>query len=331
MLSALTSPHELIRNSFVCDAVWPIRPQYENSYDSLGRFKKAGFDLVSVTLAGDKHNISEAVQMVAAHRRQVLSQPDKFVLFETMADIDRARHEDKLCIMFHFEGSRSYERNIDMIEVFFQLGVRFNLLAFNNHNSAGGGAIEENDPGLTAYGRRVVREMDRVGMLLDLSHTGRRTTMDAMEVYTKAPIFSHQGADAVFAHPRNITDEQMKACAARGGVCGVTGANMYIGDDHCKAESFFRHVDYIASLIGPDHVGLGIDVIFNGKELDKFFRSRPDEWPFVLDPNWPGAKTLVPEQLLELVEIMQAHGYDESAIQGIVGGNFHRVFAGHWQ
>lgn len=330
MLEVMTSPKELIKNSFVCDAVWPIRPQYDNTYESLDRFKGAGFDLVSVTLAGDKHNISEAVQMVAAHRRQVLARPDKFVLFETVADIARARSESKLCLMFHFEGSRLYEKNLDMIEVYFKLGVRFNLLAFNNHNSAGGGAVEDNDPGLTAYGRRVVREMDRVGMLLDLSHTGRRTTMEAMQLYTRPPVFTHQGADAVFAHPRNLTDEQMKACAARGGVCGVSGANMYLGDDDCTTEGYFRHLDYMVSLIGPEHVGLGMDILFNCKELDNFFRARPDEWPFAQDPNWPGAKTVVPEQLLALVEMMQAHGYDDASIKSILGGNFYRVFASIW-
>ncbi|MBO6638525.1 MAG: membrane dipeptidase [Roseitalea sp.] len=321
---------ELIEKSFVCDVVWPIRPQYDNTYESLDRFRKAGFDMVSVTLAGDQHNISEAVQMVASHRRQVIDRSDRLVLFKTLGDLDRARAEGKLCVMFHFEGSRPYERNIDMIGVFFDLGIRFNLLAFNNTNSAGGGAVEAVDPGLTAYGRRVVREMDRVGMALDLSHTGRKTSMEAMALYSKPPIFSHHGSDAVFSHPRNLTDAQLKACAERGGVAGVSGANMYLGNDDCSPERLFAHIDHIAGLVGAEHIGFGFDVIFNGAELDKFFRARPEEWPFTQDPNWPGSRTFVPEQLDALVGLMVEHGYTDDQVTGIVGGNFKRVFAAHW-
>ena len=321
---------ELIATSVVCDMVWPIRPQYDNTYESLGRFRKSGFDLVSVTLAGDQHNISQAVQMVADHRRQVLAQPDDFVLFETLSDLERARSEEKLCLMFHFEGSRVYERNLDMIEMFFRLGVRFNLLAFNNQNSAGGGAMDSCDPGLTPYGRRVVQEMERVGMLLDLSHTGRRTTMDAMELCTKPPIFSHHGADTVFGHPRNLTDEQMRTCAALGGVIGVSGGNMYLGNNDCSADNVFRHLDYMVELVGVEHVGLGFDIILNGPALDAFFRSRPDEWPFAQDANWPGAKTVIPEQLPDLVEVMKTAGYSDANIRSILGGNFCRVFSDHW-
>ena len=321
---------EIIDTSFVCDAVWPVRPQYDNTYESLSRFKATGFDMISVTLAGDQHNISEAVQMVASHRAQVLARPEQFVLVENVKDIHRALEEDKLALMFHFEGSRVYERNIDMIETFFRLGVRFNLLAFNQGNSAGAGAVDRSDAGLTTYGRDVVKEMDRVGMLLDLSHTGRRTSMEAMELYSKPPIFSHHGADAVFEHPRNLTDEQLKACASRGGVCGVSSANMYLGDPDCSVEMQFRHLDYMVNLIGPEHVGLGLDIILDGQALDAFFNSRPGEWPFTQDPNWRGAKTMVPEQLPELVEAMLSRGYAVADISKILGANFMRVFSAHW-
>ncbi len=324
------NPEDIIENNFACDIVWPIRPQYDNTYESLDRFKAAGFDLVSVTLAGDQHNAYEALQMVASHRQQVLTDSNRFILVESAADIERAQKEKKLAIIFHFEGTRPFERNIDLVEAFYRLGIRFNLLAFNQNNSAGGGAMEPEDPGLTAFGRRIVEEMERVGMLLDLSHTGRRTTMDAMNASTRPVIFSHHGADAIFRHPRNLTDEQMKTCAETGGVCGVTGSSMYIGDDNCRTESVFKHIDYMAELIGPQHIGIGFDVIFNAEPLNDWIRARPDEWPIATDPEWTGVKTVVPEQLVELVGIMQAHGYTNNDIVGIIGGNFHRIFTEFW-
>ena len=95
--------------------------------------------------------------------------------------------------------------------------------------------------------------------------------------------------------PRNLTDEQMKAYAHRGGGCGVSGTGMYIGGRDAETEAVFRHIDYMVELIGPEHVGLGLNVIFNGEALNAWFRARPDERPFAQDPNWSGAKTVVPE------------------------------------
>ena len=320
----------LIDTSFVCDIVWPEEPRYDNTYESLDRFHRSGVDLVSVTLAGDLHNVSEAVQMVAKHRRLVLDQPDRLVLVEKPADIERARAERKLGVMFHFEGTRCFERNLDMIAAFFTLGIRFTLPAFNQTNSVGGGCGEEVDPGLTRLGRSFVHEMERVGMLLDLSHTGYRTTMDAMDMATKPVIFSHCCVDALHPHVRNLKDDQMKACAALGGVIGLSGNSMYLGDDDCRTETLFKHIDYMVELLGPEHVGLGLDVIFKTGPLDDWLRARPDEWPYAADPDWPGVTSSLPEQIPELVDVMLEKGYDEAAIVGILGGNYLRVFRALW-
>ena len=326
-----TSAESLIASNFVADLVWPIRPQYQNTYASLERFRRAGYDMVSVTLAGDQHNISEATQMVASHRRQVLAETDRFVLVEKLGDIDRARRENRLAIVFHFEGTRCFERNLDMVEAFFQLGIRFTLLAFNQNNEAGGGSSDLADPGLSAYGRLLVQEMDRVGMLLDISHTGRRTGLEALELYSHPCVLSHACIDALYPHPRNVTDEQIDAVAARGGIVGISGANMYHGDDECQTETLFRHLDYVSQRVGAVHVALGLDVIFDGQALTKWLRARPDEWPFAQDSAWLGTRTAVPEQLLELVGLMQAAGYKDADVVAVIGGNVLRTFEARWR
>ncbi|MEE4218794.1 MAG: membrane dipeptidase [Xanthomonadales bacterium] len=316
--------------SLVWDMVFPIEPWCGNGWDKLGRFHETGYDVISVTLAGDNHSISEAVQRVAAARREVLGRPDELVLVESVNDVHKARKEGRLGVAFHFEGTRCFERNLDMIEAFYQLGIRHTLLAFNQGNSVGGGCAERSDGGLTNFGRLLVEEMERVGMLLDLSHTGRKTAMDALEMATHPAVFTHSNADAVASHFRNLPDDLAKACAATGGLVGVSSSNEYLGVERSSPEAIFRHVDHYVQLLGPEHVGLGFDVVFDAKALSDWIRTRPDEWPGKDDPTWPGFTYGLPEDGLRLTELMVVNGYDEKAIRKILGKNYMRVCEEVW-
>lgn len=233
--------------------------------------------------------------------------------------------------MLHFEGTRCFERNLDLVELFYDIGIRQTLLAFNNHNDAGGGCAEGPDAGLTRYGRRLVGELQRVGMLLDLSHTGHRTSLEALAAATAPAVFSHSNVHSLYPSFRNLRDDQIKACAASGGLVGISGSSEYLGDVKCSTESIFRHVDYVAQLVGPEHVGLGQDVIFDPEALTRWVRTRPDEWPMARDPAWPGFRYAVPEQLPELTATLLDHGYDEGSIRGILGENIRRICGQVWR
>ncbi len=320
----------LHREAVVWDMVWPLEPWAGNDFAALDQLIAAGRTLMSLSIAGDNHNISEAVQRVASARREVLSQPDKYVLVESVDDVCRAKTENKLAVAFHFEGWRCIERNLDMIETYYKLGVRHNLLAFNQSNSVGGGSAEQVDGGLTRHGRRVVAEMERVGMLVDLAHTGRVTSMQAIDMATKPLVFSHVGVNAIHQHWRNVTDEMIKACAQTGGLIGVAGSSMYLGDPACSSECCFRHIDYLVEMVGDEHVGLGTDVVHNLTPINDFLRARPEEWPDVLEPQWPGINTVRPHQVLELVELMLNHGYEENAVRNILGENYLRICSEVW-
>src|SRR5262249_46809782 len=160
-------------------------------------------------------------------------------------DIEAARLSGRLAVGLHLEGTRCFERNLDIIDAYYALGVRHALLAFNQNNDVGGGCAERSDPGLSAFGESVVRRLEAVGMLMDLSHTGHRTTLDAMALARKPCVFTHSMADAVHPHFRNLKDDQIRACAKTGGVIGMSGSGEYIGDLSCSNESILRHVNYI--------------------------------------------------------------------------------------
>ena len=321
----------LHRDALVWDMVYPVEPWCGNDYDKLERYRAAGFDVVSLCLAGDNHNISEGMQRIAAARAQVLARPESFVLVTSVADIARARREGKLALAFHLEGTRCFERNLDIIECYYALGVRHALLAFNQANSVGGGCAETSDAGLSNFGMSVVRKLEEVGMLVDLSHTGYRTTMATMEMATKPCVFTHSMAHGITPHFRNLRDEQIRACARIGGLIGMSGSGEYIGEASCSNESILRHIDYVAELVGPRHIGLGLDLVFDADALNRWIRGRPDEWPQARDPAWPGFRYATPEQVPALTELLLQRGFSESDVRGILGENWLRVCGQVWR
>ncbi len=294
-------------------------------------FARRATSVLSVTLAGDNHNVGQAAAMVGEARRAIQSRPDALVHVLSVEDARRAKRDGKLGVALHFEGTRCFERNLDMIELFYALGVRHTLLAFNQTNSCGGGCAEPADGGLSCFGRSVIREMNRVGMLLDLSHTGRRTSLEALEVTTKPAVFTHSNSDAVHPHYRNLTDEQVRGAAAVGGLVGVSGSSIYLGDQASSTEAIFRHLDHFVQLVGPRHVGLGLDIMFDPSAVTEWIRKRPDEWPGADDPSWGGFNYAMPEQVLELTGVMIDHGYAVDDVKAILGGNYERICSEVWR
>jgi len=313
---------QLCRDSVIIDMVLPYEFEIGNDVRLFPRWANSGFSFLSVHPAGDRHTVGEAVRRIARCRNDILSRSDCYVLVETVDDIHRARAAGKLGVGLHLEGSRLLERDLNMVEVYYQLGVRFCHPVFNQQQEFGGGSGDPVDGGLTRWGRRVVQEMNRVGMLLDGAHVGYRTTMDIMEMTTLPFIFSHNGLCGVYDHFRNVEDDQLRACAKTGGVVGVSGANNYLGDEPTN-ETLFRHIDYVVQRVGPDHVGIGFDYVDATELLNAFVKSRPDEWP----GSWRPWKFATPEQVPSLVDFLLNRGYSDSTIKKLLGENWLRVAA----
>lgn len=325
----------LMRSALVWDNVFPINLPGEldigNSWNALESFKEAGVDVVSITLAGDNHNLSQALSLCAWARRELRAREERLLLVKTLADVARARTENRLAIILHFEGTRCFERDPGMIEMFYDMGIRQTLIAFNRQNSAGGGCADPQDAGLTPYGRRLVEEMQRVGMLVDLSHTGLRTSLEAIGMATRPMAFTHSNAYALCPSFRNLKDEQIRACAGTGGVIGISGSSEYLGDVACSSEVLFRHIDYVATCVGVDHVAIGLDVVFESAALSAWARGRPEEWPMTRDPLWPGFYYARPAQIGEVVDLMLQRGYAESDVRKVLGENWLRVCGAAWR
>jgi membrane dipeptidase len=188
------------------------------------------------------------------------------------------------------------------------------LIAYNKNNRLGGGC-QDDDSGLTEYGRQIIDEMQRVGMVLCCSHTGYRTAREAME-YSKNPvILSHSNPRAVWDHPRNVPDDVLRLCASTGGVVNINGIGVFLGDNDNSTETIIRHIDYVAALIGPEHVGLGLDYVFDQQEFDDYVRDNPEMFPPEKGYK-AGIRMVEPERIPMIADALLKQGYRESDVNG---------------
>lgn len=321
----------LLDRGFMWDMIWPVDASIGNDIRHLADFRAAGVNFISLTVGNDDDTSARALARVAQARAFLRENSDTYAFVTSVQGIRAARRDGKMAVGLHFGGTRCLERNLDLVETFYALGVRHNLLVFNYTNSTGGGCAEIPDRGLTKYGEAMVREMNRVGMLLDLSHTGVQTSLDAMAISTKPVMFSHSNAQRVHNHYRNLTDEQIRACAATGGVVGMSASSGYLGVAQSSAAAICNHIDYVVGLVGDDHVGLGLDIVFEYEKLNAYIKTRPDQWPEALKPNWPGFNYLRPANIPEIADELLRRGYSEDSVLKIMGGNFMRICEQVWQ
>lgn len=199
------------------------------------------------------------------------------------------------------------------------------LLCYNTKNYVGDGCVEKTDGGLSNFRVQLIKKMNRVGMVIDCSHAEYRTSMEIIDASEKPVIFSHFNVYEICHHPRNIKDDQIKACAATGGMIGINGANQLLGEVESSPKKFAEHVDYIVQLVSSEHVGIGLDLVYFQEILNSFFQNYSNTYPpDYLKGNSPfqDLKSLQPEQLIEVVDCLLQKNYPEDAIKNILGLNF---------
>ena len=318
----------LYKDALVWDMVFVYEPEMGNAANMFDRYLAAGINFISVHPAGDRHNVGDAIKRIARCRTDIKSHPNA-MLVESVDDILAAKAQGKLAVGIHLEGFRCLERDLNLVETYYQLGVRFVHPIFNLNSEIGGGCADRYETGLTKLGVSMVKEMNKVGMLVDGAHGGYRSSLDMMEVSADPVIFSHLACYGVHQHMRNVKDDQIKTCAARGGVIGITSAGFYLGD--ATPEKYFQHLDYVAQMVGHEHVGIGLDYLDNVAPLVAFIAARPDEWPGAAEGAWEPMKFMPPERLANVVELMLKHDYSDPQVRGVLGGNWLRICRQVWK
>jgi membrane dipeptidase len=335
------SPAQAAKALFDQNVIWDAHagfgPDPSVDLSKLQVWKDAGVNYLSVDVGYDVMDWRDTIKSLAAFRRWILAN-EGYRLVTSVAEIHEAKKAGDLAVTFDLEGMNALDGSLDMVEMYHHLGVRQMLFAYNRNNAAGGGCHDE-DMGLTDFGRDVIAEMNRVGMLVDCSHTAYTTTMEAMEASTKPCIFSHSNARAFWDHERNIWDDQAKACAATGGVVGIVGIGIFMGENDTRTTTLADNIDHYVNLLGPEHVGSGLDYALqdefaaegdDSEDLGGLSGMNPEYWP-PRQYSYPQIDCARPAQIPQLAEELFRRQYSDKDIAAIMGGNFMRVAEVVWK
>jgi membrane dipeptidase len=329
--------HEKVHeDAIVIDAVCPLL-QHKKYIDW---YIEGGATAVAPTVASGESS-SEALSSLGGWLRFIKGD-ERLTLVKRAADIERAKRNGKTGIILHFQGTGPIEDNLDLVDAYKELGVGVIQLTYNVKNRVGDGASERTDCGLSYFGLEFVRRCNEAKVIVDCSHTGCRTTLDAIEASTEPVVFSHANAKAVKESPRNITDEQAKAVAGTGGLVGVVGFPGFVADTtRPTLDQFIDHIDHYANLLGIDHVALGIDYytgqfpVADEAQAEATYRSFIDTGRWRADTYPPPPHHFpegigTPRELPNLTKRLLDRGYSVEDTKKILGENWVRVFRAVW-
>ncbi|MGF7430783.1 dipeptidase [Thermoanaerobacterium thermosaccharolyticum] len=236
---------------------------------------------------------------------QLMEKTDKIKLILSGKDVEEAKNENKLGALLSIEGGEALEGDLALLRMFYKLGVRAMTLTWSLRNDLGDGILGSSDYGLTSFGKDVIKEMNRLGMIVDVSHLNQRGFWDAINLCEKPLIASHSDCKALCRHPRNLSDDQIKAIAAKGGVIGINFCpNFLRDDDNASIEDVLDHIEHIVNLVGINHVGFGSD--FDGIEKTPLGLDDVASFPKILDG-------------------LKKRGFKDDEINSISHDNFERI------
>ncbi len=296
---------------------------------------RGGLTAINATVAVIE-GFSETIQSIARWYRMFEQYSSLIRPVRAVKDIDRAKEEGRTGIIFGFQNTSPIEDDLSRLAIFKELGVRIIQLTYMERNYVGDGCLERTDCGLSRFGLEVIEEMNRLGLLIDLSHVGYRTVMEAIEASKKPVAFTHANPRSLCDHPRNKTDEQIKALAKKGGVIGANVFPPFLSaGSRATMQDFIDAIDFLVKLVGMDHVSIGtdftegqswsfFDYILKGKSKKELAMNL--EYPIV---NPEGIRSSA--DFPNITQALLARGYTESDTKKIMGENLIRLFQEVWE
>jgi len=328
MLSVLTL-------DFPKQARWFADPESFTAAD-LQPYKDSGINIFHTAIGlGGPEAYEQALKFFASWNGFIANHDEYFMRIDSAADLDRVKKSDKIGVLLGLQNSNQF-RNPEDVDFFRGLGQRVSQLTYNARNLIGNGSTERRDEGISDFGIAIIERMNKVGMAVDVSHCGDRTTLDAFEISKKPVLITHSNCRALVpGHPRLKTDEAIKKVGETGSVIGITGVRMFVkGDEPTTIEHVLDHFDHVAELIGPQHLGVGSDIDLYGydampPELNKRLRaSYKGSYGFRERIDIEGINH--PQRMFDLTEGLIRRKYSDKDIEGILGGNFKRALAQIW-
>ncbi len=341
---------DLVRESLVIDMLFPLSINGETQrrwgpgLDGLNEADQAEFvaseiDVVHVAMGIGGRSRDEAyanaLNFVGSYNAIVANRPDVFTRIDSTDDLSNVHGSGKVGILIGIQNSHHF-RAPDDVNTFHALGQRVSQLTYNTRNMIGNGSTERIDGGISDFGVSIVERMNEVGMAVDVSHCGDRTTMDAFEVSQRPVLITHSNARSLTPnHPRCKPDEAIQAMARSGGVIGITTVRMFVkSEEPTTVEDYLNHFDHVRDLVGVEHLGIGSDIDLHGyddmpAEQNRQLRAGyKDSYGFREKLDIEGIDH--PRRVFDLTEGLIRRGYTNEHIAMILGENFRRVLADVW-
>jgi membrane dipeptidase len=335
---------DLYRRALVldCNLVPDLGDSLPLSQASLDTFRSSGLSVIKTTIGGIDDSLESTLSDMALYQEAIEFHPDVFMQVRRVADIAAAKRDNKLGIIFSFEGVGMLDGKLERIELFRHLGVRVMQLSYNNASAFGSGVMASPASGLTELGHSAVAKMNELGVALDLSHANAATTRDAMAASSRPVLITHAGCSAIHDHPRNKTDEQLRALADRGGVIGIYDLPYLTASPRQpEIKDYIDHMAHALTVCGEDHVGIGSDQSVqpfdtSPKALEEFQQleakrhaagvAAPEEDRplYVVGLNTPNRCEIIADSLLK-------RGYRARVTEKVLGSNFVRAFNDIWK
>ncbi len=302
--------------------------------EHIEKLRSSGVDVFqpAVGLGGRE----SALSFVARLNGYAAKRPDVFQRIDTVADMEAVKKSDRMGYIIGIQNSSHFDRPDDVNE-FYHLGQRLSQLTYNSQNRIGSGSTDRVDGGISDFGVAIVERMNEVGMAVDVSHCGDQTTLDAFDLSSAPVLITHSNVRKLAGdHPRCKPDEAIKKMAKSGGVMGISGVRNFVRDkEPTTIEHMLDHFDYVAKLVGVEHLGIGSDMDADGYDdvpepaysalksgyKDSYkFRGKIDTDDFDH-----------PKKVFDLTEGLIRRGYSDADIELILGGNFKRALGEIWK
>lgn len=304
-----------------------------------------GVDVMAVTALRTHIGVDKALTDIMGWHAVVREHPNLRIAYD-VDDITEAKAAGEACLLLASQDGEFLGDAVERVEAFQKLGLRMLIPAYNRDNLLCGGVLEHTDAGLSALGRDVVAECDRVGVVLDLSHVSKRSSLEINEASAFPTVFSHANPKGLVDNPRNVDDEQIRAVAAKGGVIGTVNWGPLVFKPGMTARptvhDYLDHIDYLADLLGTtENIGIGTDFSLGSyprhthDQHGPHYKTVMTEMNKVVTTYWRAPERFVEgfawyPEILDVYRLLRERGYSESDIEGIAGGNFLRVFARVW-
>jgi len=336
--AASTEIDELISRSIVIDDLSGFEPKPSLPDAGFSIIKESGITMVGPTLGDVEPGAAytTSVASISKMLNQIAMYPDRMMLIRGSNDLQQAKKQGKLGVLINFQNSAAIGLDLKNLDTFYDMGLRQIQLTFNWRNWVGDGCTERTQAGLSYFGVDMVHRMNELGMLVDVSHTGYQSTLDAIDVSKGPIVFSHANCKAVCDHPRNKTDDQIKALAAKGGVMGLTCFNWFVSNKPISTlDDLLDHYDYMMKLVGVEHIGIGSDfnvAAWAGRapdaEWEQHMRLYGEREAKVLKSRFPPYIDAVngPQRYRVIAQGLRKRGYSTGDIEKILGLNFLRVY-----